>query len=261
MTTSAIYEGTIRHRRFSPVVNAFQYRIFLMYLDLSELPNLFAPYLFWSVEKPNIASFRRKDHLGDSAVPLDRAVRGLVEQRTGNRPTGPIRMLTHLRYFGYVFNPVSFYYCFDREDSRVETVIAEIHNTPWLEEYPYVLGDDLNEHSHSDWRRYRFDKRFHVSPFMDMEIDYDWRFRMPGPVLKVHMMNYQNGKRLFDASLALTRREISHTSLARVLLAYPAMTAKVTAMIYWQAFRLRLKGAPFFVHPSKRHTPVKEIIP
>ncbi|CAB5138867.1 Hypothetical protein COG3496 [Olavius algarvensis associated proteobacterium Delta 3] len=261
MTASAIFEGTIRHRRFSPVENSFQYRIFFMYLDISELPDLFAPYLLWSVEKPNVASFRRKDHLGDPRMPLDQAVRDLVERRTGSRPNGPIRMLTHLRYFGYCFNPVSIYYCFDREGTRVDTVIAEIHNTPWLEEYPYVLDDALNEHSHRDWRRYRFEKRFHVSPFMDMDIDYDWRFHMPGRSLKVHMMNTRKGRKLFDASLSLKRREISHPSLARVLTAYPAMTAKVTAMIYWQALRLRVKGAPFFTHPSKRRSPAGEITP
>jgi len=261
MTASAIYEGTIRHRRFTPVENAFQYRIFLMYLDLSELPGLFAPYRLWSVDKPNIASFFRKDHLGDPDMPLDQAVRDLVAQRTGSRPSGPIRMLTHLRYFGYCFNPVSFYYCFDQQDRRVETVIADIHNTPWLEEYPYVLGDDLNEHARKDWRRYRFEKRFHVSPFMDMDMDYDWRFRMPGQSLNVHMINHRNGRKLFDASLNLKRREIDHRSLARVLTIYPAMTVKVTAMIYWQALRLHLKGAPFFVHPSKRRPPLKEITP
>ena len=230
-----------------------------MYLDLSELPDLFDPYRLWSVEKPNIATFRRKDHLGNPDIPLEQAVRDLVAQRTGKRPSGPIRMLTHMRYFGYCFNPVSFYYCYDRGDTRVETVIAEIHNTPWLEEYPYVLDDDLNEHTRTDWRRYRFDKRFHVSPFMDMDIDYDWRFRMPGQSLNVHMMNFQRGGKLFDASLTLKRREISHASLTRVLTAYPVMTLKVTAMIYWQALRLHIKGAPFFVHPSKRTTSIKEI--
>ena len=138
-------------------------------------------------------------------------------------------------------------------------MIAEIHNTPWLEEYPYVLDDDLNEHTRTDWRRYRFDKRFHVSPFMDMDIDYDWRFRMPGQSLNVHMMNSQRGGKLFDALLTLKRREISHASPTRVLTAYPVMTLKVTAMIYWQALRLHIKGAPFFVHPSKRTTSIKEI--
>ena len=249
---SSIYEGTIRHRRFAPVGNAFEYRLFLMYLDLEELPELFKPYHLWSHETFNLAYFRRRDHLGDPLVPLDVAVRDLVEKRVGFRPGGPIRMLTHLRYFGYCFNPVSFYYCFDADDKRVETIVTEIHNTPWLEEHPYVLGDLLNEHDRSEWRRFRFNKEFHVSPFMDMDIAYDWRFRVPGEKLNVHMINYRRGKRIFDASLALHRREINAAALSRTLIYYPLMTFKVTAMIYWQALRLRLKKAPFYNHPSKR---------
>jgi DUF1365 family protein len=230
-----------------------------MYLDLNELPDLFKPFRFWSVEKANLATFRRKDHLGDPAMSLDQAVRNLVEERLTARPAGPIRILTHMRYFGYCFNPVSFYYCFDTADTRVETIVAEIHNTPWLEEYPYVLGDRLNEHSDSAWRRFRFDKKFHVSPFMDMDIAYDWRFRVPGDRLNVHMINYRKGEKLFDASLALKRREISVASLSRVLIRYPLMTAKVTALIYRQALRLHLKRLPFFTHPAKRNPQFKEI--
>ena len=249
---SGIYEGTIRHRRMRPVGNRFQYRLFLMYLDLAELPELFDPYRFWSIEKKNIATFRRRDHLGDPEVSLTHTVRDLVAARLGRRPSGPIRMLTHLRYFGYCFNPVSFYYCFDPDDTRVETIVAEIHNTPWLERHPYVLGDQLNIHRRPDWRRFRFNKDFHVSPFMDMDIDYDWRFRVPGQQLNVHMVNYRNGEKLFDASLSLKRREISSSALNRVLMHYPLMTAKVTALIYWQALRLHLKKVPFYTHPAKR---------
>lgn len=249
---SGIYEGTIRHRRFLPVGNQFVYRLFMMYLDLAELPELFKPYRFWSNEKRSIATFHRRDHLGDPNIPLAQAVRDLVTDRLGRRPSGPIRMLTHLRYFGYCFNPVSFYYCFDPADTRVETIIVEIHNTPWLEEFPYVLGDPMNIHRNAEWHRFQFDKAFHVSPFMGMDIAYDWRFRVPGQRLNVHMVNYHNGEKLFDASLALERREISSASLNRVLMRYPLMTAKVTALIYWQALRLHLKNVPFYTHPAKR---------
>jgi DUF1365 family protein len=249
---SAVYEGTIRHRRFRPVTNRFRYRLFLLYLDLAELPALFDRYRLWSVERCNVATFHRSDHAGDPAVPLAEAIRSRVQERTGLRPQGPIRLLTHLRYFGYCFNPASFYYCYDRSDAEVETIVVEIHNTPWLERHLYVLEPALNEHPDPRWRRYRFAKAFHVSPFMGMDIDYDWRFRVPGPLLNVHMINYREGKRLFDASLALKRRALDGRSLSRALIHYPFMTLKVTAMIYWQALRLHSKGAPFFVHPSKR---------
>ncbi len=168
------------------------------------------------------------------------------------RPKGSIRLLTHLRYFGYCFNPVSFYYCYDESDEEVETIVAEIHNTPWGEEYCYVLGEDLNEHPMRGWKRYQFNKNFHISPFMDMDIWYDWRFRKPGKSLTVHMNNSEKGKKLFDATLTLNRREIDSYLLNRVLIAYPLMTLKVTTMIYLQALRLWSKGAVFYVHPDKR---------
>lgn len=174
---SYIYEGHIRHRRFRPVENSFRYRIFFMFLDLEELPRLFHSNVFWSHDRVNLAYLRRRDHLGDPRVPLQQAVRDLVDQRLGKRPAGPIRMLTHLRYFGYCFNPVSFFYCYDESDEQVETIVAEIHNTPWGEEYCYVLGEELNEHPARGWKRYQFGKDFHISPFIDMDIWYDWRFR------------------------------------------------------------------------------------
>jgi DUF1365 family protein len=251
---SAVYTGTIRHRRFQPVDNRFQYRIFFMFLDLDELDHVFDGHPFWSVERFNLAVFRRRDHTGDPHVPLDRTIRDLVEAETGERPMGPVRILTHLRYFGYCFNPVSFFYCYAPDGKTVEAVVAEVRNTPWLETHCYVFGRRGDEHPDPDWRRYRFDKAFHVSPFMDMNIRYDWRFRMPGERLNVYIINYSGGRKLFDAGLSLERREISPASLTGVLTAYPWMTAKVTLMIYRQAFRLWRKRAPFYVHPGKRTT-------
>jgi DUF1365 family protein len=128
---SAIYHGWLRHRRHAPSRHAFRYRLFLMYLDLAELDTVFRGRWLWSARRMALARFDRTDHLGDPDVPLDRAVRDLVESRGGRRPAGPIRLLTHLRYFGHCFNPVSFYYCFDAGDTRVETVVAEVNNTPW----------------------------------------------------------------------------------------------------------------------------------
>lgn len=249
---SCIYEGTVRHRRFHPVDNRFRYRLFMMYLDLRELPSVFEDHPLWSVGTLNVACFLRRDHMGPRNVPLDRAVRDHVERHTGERPGGPVRILTHLRYYGYCFNPVSFYYCYDTTDRRVDTIVAEVHNTPWKEEHPYVLSAGLNEHPSAQWCRYRFPKAFHVSPFMDMDNDYDWRFRVPGDRLAVHMIALHGGVRLFDASLQLRRREIHRGNLTRALLAYPLMTTKVTTMIHWQALRLLLKKAPFYTHPKKR---------
>ena len=110
---SCLYVGQIRHRRLAPKPHFFFYRIFMAYLDLQELDTVFTGNPLWSTRRPALAWFRRADYLGDPSVPLDQAVRDLVEQKTGVRPIGPVRVLSHLRYFGYSFNPVSFYYCFD----------------------------------------------------------------------------------------------------------------------------------------------------
>jgi DUF1365 family protein len=207
----------------------------------------------WSTDHFNLAYLRRKDHLDDPAVSLDEAVRGLVAERTGVRPSGPIRLLTHLRYFGHCFNPVSFFYCYDPAGEKVETIVAEVTNTPWHERYCYVLTEAMNEH-HRPWKRYRFPKAFHVSPFIGMNVDYDWRFLEPGERIQVQMEDYIEGSKLFDANLGLRRKPITGVGLARVLARYPLMTVQVVARIHWQALRLWCKGAPFHTHPRKRKT-------
>lgn len=247
---SCIFEGRVRHRRFTPVEHGFDYRLFMMYLDLDEAPGLFRRRWFWSARRRALAWLKREDHMGDPSVPLAEAVRRLVEERTGRRPAGPIRLLTHLRYFGYCFNPVSFYYCFDENDERVETVVAEVNNTPWGEQHCYVMAGG-SEVGGAGMQRYELSKEMHVSPFMPMDIDYDWRFSSPAEALSVHMQNLRAGDKIFDATLTLSRTEITGRALARVLASYPLMTVKVMLAIHWEALRLWLKRVPFLVHPDK----------
>jgi len=255
--TSGIYAGQVRHRRLQPVPHEFTYRMFMMYLDLDELPGLFRGRWLWSARRSALASFRREDHMGPADVPLDQAVRELVQERTGETPRGPIRLLTHLRYFGHVFNPVSFYYCFDKDDVFVETIVAEVNNTPWGERHCYVLPQSENrgtgEHS-----RFFPKKVMHVSPFMEMDVDYDWRFRHPGENLTVHMENARQGRKVFDATLVLQRREISARSLAAVLVSFPLMTVRVVTAIYWQALKLWLKSVPIHDYPDKKMTALEK---
>jgi uncharacterized protein len=253
---SAIYTGQLRHRRFAPRAHEFSYPLFMMYVDLAELDTIFSGRWLWSAKRPAFAWLRRADYLGNAQVPIDEAVRDRVQLETGARPNGPIRMLTHLRYFGVGINPVTFYYCFDAEDTKVETIVAEITNTPWKERYAYVLSRRNSFLTPSPRTgegirvlRFRFKKSFHVSPFMPMQIDYDWRFSTPAAQLTVHMQNMQSDNKVFDATLAITRHEITSASLAKTLIAFPCVTAKVIVGIYWQALRLWLKRIPFHTHP------------
>jgi DUF1365 family protein len=248
---SCLYEGRVGHRRFAPVENAFRYTLFMVYLDLGELDRVFRGRWLWSTRRPALAWFRRQDHLGDPEVPLDDAVRDLVEAAGHTRPAGPIRLLTHLRYFGYCMNPVSFYYCFDESGERVETIVAEVHNTPWGEQHAYVLATEDAESSGDRWQ-FHLAKAFHVSPFMDMDQQYDWSFDAPDERLSVRMRTLEDGRRLLDATLGLRRRPITGGNLARVLVRHPFMTAKVITAIYFQALRLYLKRCPFFPHPKRR---------
>ena len=254
MPNSSVYSGSVRHRRFAPTEHEFRYRLFMLYLDLGELPALFDRYWLWSARRPAPAWFRRSDYLGPADVPLDAAVRNIVAARCGTRPVGPIRLLTHLRYFGCSLNPVSFYYCFDAADVRVETIVAEITNTPWNERHAYVLPLDAGERT-GERVRVRFGKEFHVSPFMPMDVRYDWRFGMPGERLTVHMENEREGAKVFDATLDLAREPLDSRSLARTLARHPLMTLEIAGAIYWQAARLWLKGTPFHTHPAKTDTP------
>ena len=251
MKKSAIYLGQVKHRRTAPVAHEFSYRIFMMYLDLAELPRLFRRRWFWSASRPALARFRREDHLGDPAVPLDESVRQLVADETGEYPRGPIRLLTQLSYFGYVFNPVSFYYCYDEDDTVLETIVAEVNNTPWGERHCYVLPQSMNQGT-CGHKRYFPAKEMHVSPFMQMDVDYDWRFNTPGEQLTTHMENSHGGRKIFDATMILARKEISAWSLASVLTRFPLMTLKIIVAIHWQALKLWIKGAPVHDHPSKR---------
>lgn len=245
---SCLYRGRVYHGRLTPAVNAFRYSLFLVYLDLDELDTVFKGRWLWSVEKPNLASFRRADHLRKPG-PLAQAVREVVQRQLGFTPTGPIRLLTNLRYFGYCFNPISAYYCYGADGVALEAIVAEVHNTPWGEQYLSAF-DPRRCPRDGDYFLFELDKEFHVSPFMPMDMHYTWRFTAPSEELGIRMEDFRQGSKVLDVRLDLTRAPLDGSNLAGALLRWPFMTGKVIAAIYWQALRIKLKGVPYYPHPS-----------
>lgn len=242
---SSIYEGTVTHHRVHPVDHRFTYPLYHLYLDLDELDRVFVGTRWWRQESIALATFRRQDYL-PGTLPLAEQARTLVAERTGQRPDGAVRLLTHARMFGVAFNPVSFYYCF-AADGTLAAIIAEITNIPWLERHCYVLDCRGRE---SDSLIFELDKRFHISPFMGMQQHYRWRFSVPGEQLAVHMTSLEGERALFSASLAHRRRVLTPTALDALLWRYPFLSLQVVAGIYGQAARLWWKGVPVHDHPA-----------
>ena len=250
---SAIYQGFLRHRRFTPHQHRFSYRVFMMYLDLDELDEVLSMSPFWSKRRWRPARFQRSDFLGDPAVPLKQAVCDRIHEETGQRHLGRVCLLANLRYFGFVMNPIACYYCFDDQDN-LQYIVAEVTNTPWKERQSYVLRCDPQQR----YQRISFRKRMHVSPFNPMNMEYQWCSNRPEKMLTLNLETLCDDDIHVDATMALRRREISAGALAGILLQHPWMTGKVAFTIYWQALKLWLKRNPFYDHPGASHSISKD---
>lgn len=271
---SAIYTGQIRHRRFREKHHEFSYQVFMMYLDLDELENIFSLSPLWSMKKWAPAQLKQSDFIindpddepvkqtsitiennaadknssFENSSEIYKSVQRFIYKNTGKRFQGKVRMLCNLRYFSYVINPITNYYCFDESGEQMLYVIAAVTNTPWGKTHHYLLEDNKNRENLfiSD-----FSKQHHVSPFMPLDMKYHWRSNIPGQRLALHIENHENGKSAFDATLKLERKAISASSLNLLLVQFPLMTVKVLVGIYWQALKLFIKGVRFFPHPDK----------
>jgi DUF1365 family protein len=236
---SAIYEGALMHRRREPA-HGFRWRIAMPLLDLAEIDQVVARHPLWSRERPNAVSFRRDDFHPWPGT-LDAAIRDLVEGEVGTRPSGPIAMLAHVRTWGWLFNPIALYYCYDPTGTLVEHGVADVTNTPWKERRSYVLGPP---------GAHVVDKAMHVSPFFPMDQSYRIAYGAPAEGLHLSISVREGAVQVFSAGLRLRRHPVSRRTLGRLLWRYPLLTMRVSAGIHTHALRLWRKGATFHPHPS-----------
>ena len=231
---SALYTGTLVHVRRRPTRNAFRYPISYWLVDLDELPELERRLSLVSVNAPNVLSLRDADHF-DGDRPLKQAAIEFAGDPTIER----VLVLTQLRVLGYVFNPVSFYWCY-RGDGSLACMIAELNNT---------FGERLPELLHGPSLEYEHEKHLHVSPFFGLDGSYEYAFSEPGDEVFARIHLRENGDRPLTAVLHGRRKELTNASVARLLLRYPLMPVQVIGLIHWQALRLWLKRVPFHHKP------------
>lgn len=245
---SALYTGSLVHARSTPVANAFRYRLSFYVLDLDELPELERRLTLFSVNRPNLVSLYDRDHLDDDGLPLKQKVLAFLGERGIDLAGGRVLMLAQLRVAGYVFNPVSFFWCY-RPDGTLAAMVAELNNT-FGERLPQLLSPANQIPGNGGGVSYLDEKRLHVSPFMGLDQSYRYTFSEPGERVyaRIDVLD-RDGSRRLRAVLAGERRPLTNRSLAIALLRYPLMPAQVTALIHWQALRLWLKRVPFHHKP------------
>lgn len=238
-----IYSGFVRHRRFKPCAHELRYPIYYFYLNLQQLSNILCDGDHILANKWWLPRWLRHDYHRPVHTDLLTLIKQQVQKELRFTPEGPIYQLTQLRHFHYCFNPITLYYCFD-SSNNLQAVVADVGNIPWLERHTYVL--DLRQSS-----KVQHDKQFHVSPLLPMDMQYHWQITRPGKQLTIHINNIKNGEKWFDATLNLSEQPLTLAALKPLLWRYPLQTYRIVARIYWQALKLRLKGATYYIHPNK----------
>ncbi len=256
-----LFKGWVQHKRVKPQPHSFRYRYFQIWLDVEQEGVIDILSSFWSSKKLNLVRYRRQNYLPDDDSLYDTICRK-IKQETNQNFQGKAYLLGSLSYWGYCYNPVCFYFCYN-EERKLEYILSEIHNTPWGERFTYVhnlskaesddqLTDPANTDNHrSGHSKFKFEKQFHVSPFMPMNINYDWTFNITPNKVIINMNLQQDNNLIFNAAMNLTNAELNTQTARKIALRYPFMCINVLFAIYWQAFRLWLKKTPFYGHPNK----------
>jgi DUF1365 family protein len=245
---SCLYTASVIHRRKAPVAHAFRYPLALFYLDLDELETLGRSLRLFSVNRPNLTSFHDCDHIDGRPRSTKQKLLTYLRAQGIDLDEGKIFLLTQCRMFGYVFNPVSFYYCYSHAGS-LRSIAAEVNNT-FGERHLYLLSDRNRVTVPGGWTGYCARKVMHVSPFSSMDAWYSFRFGEAGDRLAIAISQREAGRQMFHARLSGDRMEINDRNLAYLLVRYPLQTLRVIGAIHWQALRLYWKGAPFHRQPA-----------
>jgi DUF1365 family protein len=249
-THSAIYVGSVAHRRLAPRPHALRYRVFWLLLDLDELPALAAKMRLFSYNRPNLFSLYDADHGDGGPTPLREQIERCLAAAGIPISCGAVRLLCMPRTLGYGFNPLSVYFCHGA-DGALAAVIYEVHNT-FGERHSYLIRADKP----AGLLRQSCRKTFYVSPFMDMEMSYEFRFHVPGERVAVAIRGSGAEGPLISACLVGARQELTDRALLRAFIAVPAVTLKVIAAIHWQALRLWLKGMQLRPRPKEPDRPL-----
>jgi hypothetical protein len=257
-----IYTGKLRHRRFRPRRHEFTYNLFMAWLDIDRIPAMMAACPWTAYNRFNWASFDERDHFGDPKLSLRERVMRDARTHGLELPPGPVFLLTHLRYLGYCFNPISFFYCYD-EAGRIHSILGEVHNTfGEIRNYWLTSENRQGENRQATGNAFRYvcPKTLHVSPFNPMNLDYEFVLTEPGQRLVAHMNTAEGSdKPFFDATLTLEHRAWTSRNLAAALAGYPLMTVQVIGAIHWEALRLWIKRVPVFTHPDRIESRVGEV--
>ncbi len=236
---SCIYSGFVTHKRFKPKKHFFTYKTFSLLIDLKEVKNLEKKIKFFSYNKFNILSFYDIDHGQRDGSSLVVWVKNILTKAKINIGTGTIKLLCYPRFFGYVFNPLSIFYCYD-DNSNLKAILYEVKNT-FNEQHTYVFPASKS----SNLILHKCNKKFYVSPFMEMKTFYNFRLLKPGKILNVFIKQRDNQGTLLTACQAGKRIEITSKNLFVQFLSHPLMSFKVIAAIHFEAFRLWLKGVKY----------------
>lgn len=250
MLKSQIFSGFVKHRRYQTRHHSFSYRLFMMLTHVDEIDLLCKESPFWSHNKKNIASFYDDDYLPNYQGSMrDRVTQVLKEKGYSIDPSHDIFILTNWRYFGFLINPITCFYCYN-SDNELQYLILEVTNTPWNDRINYLLPCDPK----AKFQRLKFAKEMHVSPFYEMNMFYHLNAYKADNQISLHLANIQKHEKVFDATLNLKPQHISKNNLFKVLAKYPFMTLKVALGIYWQALKLWMKGVKYINPPQSRKT-------